>query len=157
MKRLMTATALSLVLAISLCLCLGCSHSTASTSPQVVFAATILSASDATDTFSVALRAANDGVVKLQATEPGYYASVHPYLVNLARLNDKAVATIAAAQAGDTTADWKGALLAISTAAAQTDPTVFGFKNPNTQAEVKIIFASFNAAVQAITASFGGK
>lgn len=135
----------------------GCAHSAASTNPQVVFSATILSASDASDTFSVALKAANDGLVKLEATEPGYYASVHPYLVKLARLNDKAVATIAAAQAGDTTADWKGALLAISTAASQTDPTVFGFKNPNTQAEVKIIFASFNAAVAAITASFGGK
>jgi hypothetical protein len=133
----------------------GCYRKVNTSNPKVVFAVTVLDAATAVDDFSIALKAANDGVTQLKATEPEYYASVHPYLVRLAKLNDKAIAAVKAAEAGDTAADWKGALRAIAIEAGKTDPTVFGFKNPQSQASAKILFASFSLAVEAIAASFG--
>lgn len=143
-----------LLLAVTLVPTVGCRHN--NTNPRVVFAATILDASIVVDDFSIALRAANDGVEQMQFSEPEYYASVHPYLVKLAKLNDKAIATLKLAKNGDTSADWKGAIAAIAIEASKTDPTVFGFKNPQSQATAKILFASFSAAVNAISKSFGG-
>lgn len=133
----------------------GCRYSAQSTNPKVVFAATLYDADVALDDLSISLRAANDGVQKLSATEPEYYSSVHPYLVKIAQANDKAVAAIQATRNGSTTADWQGAMVAIVTVASTMDPTTFGFKNPTSQASVKLLFASFNAAVAAIKASFG--
>src|SRR5260370_27901522 len=132
---------------------IGCRHVN-SNNHKVIFAATITNAGTATDDFSIALKAANDGVEKLQTQEPVYYATIHPYLVNLAKLNDKAIATIRAAMAGDTAADWKGALVAVVNAASQIYPTVFGFKNSSTQPTVKILFATFSTDSTTIKSTF---
>jgi hypothetical protein len=150
MRRVLLAICLALPFVTS------CQHTTPSTNPKVVFAVTIYDAATVADDFSIALRAANDGVAKLQATEPDYYNYAHPYLVKLAQLNDKAIAAIKAAQAGDTSADWKGALAAIVAYAASQDPTTFGFKNPTTQASVRLLFAGLTAAITAMQ-QFGGK
>ncbi len=143
-----------LVLVLALALVTGCVKNTVTNpTPRVVYVNTLLSAAEADDTLSLALRSANDAVIKLRATEPDYYNTVHPYLVRLAVLNDKAIAVLRLAQSGDTSANWRGALLAIADEAAKTDPLTFGFKNPNTRATVAIIFASFRAAIQVINQS----
>src|SRR5258708_22447304 len=127
----------TITLLLLLSLTVGCRHNVNTNNPQVVFAATIYDAAVAVDDFSLALRAANDGVEHLQVQEPGYYASIHPYLVSLAKTNDKAIAAIRAAKAGDTSADWRGALAAVAVQAGKTDPTIFGFKNPQSQATAR--------------------
>lgn len=144
-----------LPLVLLLC-CSGCVHSTNSNS-KVVFALTVYDAAVASDDLSLTLRAANDGVTRLATTEPEYQASIRPYLVRLARLNDIAITTIRQVEAGDTAADWKGAMLAIVAEASKTDPANFGFKNPSSRATVQLVFAGLNATIQAISASFGGK
>src|SRR5260370_38560708 len=85
---------------------IGCRHVN-SNNPKVIFAATITNAATATDDFSIPLKAAHDGVEKLQTQEPLYYATIHPYLVNHAKLNDKPIATFKAATDGQKAASRK--------------------------------------------------
>ena len=134
----------------------GCQHNV-NTSPRVVFANTILAGAEAVDTVSVGLVAADRLIIKLKPAEPEYYAQIHPRLVKIAQANDRAVAVLKAAEAGDAAADWRAALNEVAIAAAGTDPAVFGFKNPNSQAAVKIGLASLQAAIAALSSFNGGK
>lgn len=148
-----------LVLLLLLLALTACRHNVNTSNPKVIYANTILAAADADDAFSIALKAANSGIEQLKGTEPEYYAGTKAYLVRLAKLNDKVIAAIRLAEAGDTTADWRGAMAALAAEAAKTDPTVFGFKNANSQATAKIIFASLSLALTSLNQSFvqGGK
>lgn len=127
----------------------GCQHNV-NVTPRVVFANTLLSAAEAVDTLSISLKAANEFVVTLKPTEPEYFDSIHPWLVKIAKANDKAIAAIRAAKSGDASADWRGAISNILTEAGKTDPTQFGFKNPDSQAAAKIVMASLLAAFSAL-------
>jgi hypothetical protein len=126
-----------------------------SLNPQVNFANTLLAAADAVDVVATALVAANQVIESLKTQEPDYFNATKPKLVAIAKANDKAIAVIRSAQSGDTSVDWRGAVLAVSTTVANQDQANFGFKNPNTQATVKIGLASLQAALIAIQNSFG--
>jgi hypothetical protein len=135
----------------------GCAVRTVNTAnPKVVFANTLLAASNVVDEVASANAAANEMLTKLQSTEPDYYTKVKPILVNIAKTNDKAIATIRAAEAGDTSIDWRAAVVAVVDAAGKEDLTKFGFKNKDSQSLVKIGIASLELALTAITNSFGG-
>jgi hypothetical protein len=137
----------------------GCVHNPPNTSPQVVFTQTLLTASEVTVLVSDGLVAANSAFDTLQAQgsiEAANYAKSKAWIKRIARANDKAIAAIRAAQAGDTAVDWRSALLGVSAAAAAEDPAAYGFKNPDTQAAVKVGLASLQLALSAITASYRG-
>jgi len=138
----------------------GCFHNPPNTSPQVVFTQSLLSASEVTLLVSDGLVATNNTFDKLQeqgSIEAANYAKSKAWVKRIAQANDKAIAAIRTAQAGDTAVDWKAALLGVSAAAANEDPAAYGFKNPDTQAAVKVGLASLQLALSAITASYGGK
>lgn len=136
---------------------IGCQHRVNSNNPKVIFAATLLSAADASDTLATGLVAADQVLDNLRATEPEYYAHTKPILVKIAKANDKAIVAIRAAKNGDTTANWQGALIAVLDAAGKSDLTAFGFKNPNSQAAARIGFSSLQLAVAAIRDSFSNQ
>ena len=143
------------VLATCLVLVPGCRHN--NTNPKVVYAATILDAASASDTFSQALGGAQSFSFTIRNEEPAYYARIHPQLVKLAEDGIKLDRVLRAAKAGDTSADWRSAMNAIVADGQDIDPAAFGFKNPSSAASAKIIFASVIASINAISASFGGK
>jgi hypothetical protein len=147
-------------IAVSLMLVLlasGCRHNINTNNPKVVFVNTLLAGAQSCDLVATGLKDANDTLEKLQATEPEYYASVKPKLQAIARANDKAIAALRAAQAGDASADWRAALIAVANEAGSGDLSQFGFKNPNSQATAKIMLASLQLALQAITNTWGTK
>lgn len=136
----------------------GCKYKVNSSNPKVVYANTVFAAASADDTFTLALRAANDGLERLKATEPEYYNGLHPKLVALARFNDtRVIPVLRLAEAGDTSADWRGALLALANEAGNLDPSTFGFKNPNSRATAQVTIAGLLAIINTINTSFGGK
>lgn len=145
------------VLIVGLMASTGCHHNVNTSNPQVVFADTLYSAAAVVDETATGLVAANQVVESLKAVEPEYYASVKPKLQKIALANDKAIAAIRAAKAGDTSADWKTAVVAVANAAIPTDLTTFGFKNTETQSVVTVGFAGLESALIAISNSFGGK
>lgn len=135
----------------------GCMHHVSS-NPAVVYSETLESASAAVDTVSIGLKAANDTVTTLTqggTLEPEYYAKTHEYLVAVAKANDKAIAAIRAAQMGDTSVDWKSAVLAIADAGASVDPSTFGIKSDTAKKSLLIGLATLKTALTAIPASFG--
>jgi hypothetical protein len=135
----------------------GCRHNPPNTSPQVVYANTMLAGAETVDAVSIGLVAADEALDKLKTAEPDYYAHVKPWLVRIAKANDKAVAAIKAARAGDTAVDWKSALLAVASEAGTADPADFGFKNPESQAVAKLGLATLQAALVSIPAALGVK
>lgn len=147
MKKTLT---LVLVLGMSITWGSGCRTSPQSTNPKVAFAATLLGGADVVDSVANGLAAANEAVTQLRATEPDYYAKVHPLLVKLARLNDKAIIAIRKAKAGDSSADWEGAISDIASGISPSDLTTFGFKNPNSAAVAQVGMATLIAALNAI-------
>lgn len=152
LTRTSTAVFLALILFAS-----GCRHNINTNNPKVVFANTLLAGAQSCNLVATGLKDANDTLESLQATEPEYYAHVKPMLQSIARANDKAIAALRAAQAGDTSANWQQALINVTTAAGNQDMSVFGFKNPNSQATAKIMLASLQLALTAITNTWGTK
>lgn len=146
---------------LTLVLCLmvifaGCHHTVNSSNPAVVSAVTLLDAENTVNTIAHGLQTANGTLKSLQSIEPDYYAYAHPKLVQIAQLNEKANQAILAAKNGNTTVDWKSAVIAIGSVA--TDPqslVVFGFKNQSSQTIVQTSFAALLAGIAAAQ-QFGG-
>ena len=70
--------------------------------------------------------------------------------------NEKARKVITLAGAGDTSADWQGALRDIAAESTTFDPTVFGFKRPDSQALARAAFSTMLSAIATIPQLFGG-
>lgn len=126
------------------------------TNPQVVFANTLLEAANSTKLLSDGLAAANEYAESIEQSDPNAYAGVHAWILKIRDANDKAIAATRAAEAGDTSADWRGAMLGILTAAGNQDPAAFGFKNPQSASDAKIGLNALVLAISAISGSFGG-
>lgn len=142
---------------IALALLDGCQYKVNTNNPQVVYAATVESAANLSNHLSHVLVDVNTFAEQYQSADPEYYAKIKPWLVRVARTNDRAANAILLASSGDTGVNWRGALLAVVAEAQSLDPTVFGFKNPTTRADAQIAFAGFFATVNSIAASFGGE
>lgn len=151
------------LLALTTTTMIGCAHTGGAAqppqSPQIVFTQSLLTASEANLLVSDGLVTADKTIEQLHksgAADDAYYASADKWIKAIAQANDKAIAAVRAAQSGDTSTDWKSAMLNISKTAMSFDPTVYGFKNPDTQAAVKVAIASLQSAIAAISASYGG-
>lgn len=136
--------------------CQGCRHVN-STNPKVIVAVQANDAANLCKSISDGLVAADKTLDGIQSQEPDYYAKVKPWLVQIATLNDVAAKQILAYERGDTTANWQGTMQQISVVAGQIDPTVFGFKNPATQAQVKTGFTLLQASIASVIQLFGTK
>lgn len=143
------------ILAVALLTLPGCRHNVNTSNPQVVLAATLLDASNTVVTLADGLTAADHVLDQLQASDPAYYAQIKPLLIKIAKLNDVAVAKIAAAKAGDATADWKGAIIAIGSSVTVTDFSTVGIKNPTNQALASAGLATLIAALELIPKTYG--
>ncbi|HLW53243.1 MAG TPA: hypothetical protein VKW06_10410 [Candidatus Angelobacter sp.] len=133
----------------------GCRHNVNS-NPQVVYAQTLLDASNSSKLLSDGLVAANDFAESIQASEPDYYVTLKAWIVKIAKANDTAIAAIRAAQGGDSAADWKGAIAGIVTAAGNQDLTVYGFKSPASQQKATEGLKLLRDAIAGISNAFGG-
>lgn len=136
----------------------GCAvHRTTSTNPAVIRVVTLLDAENTVNTIAHGLAAADGTLKSLQAVEPDYYTYAHPKLVQIAFLNDRANASILSARNGNTSVDWKSDVLAVATAAGNTQAlTTFGFKSAKSQQIARDGFAILATAIVAAGA-FGGK
>lgn len=137
--------------------CQGCRHNPAETNPAVVKAINANDASKLVKTISDGLIAADKTLDGLQTQEPDYYAKVKPWLVKLAKLDDVAALKVRAYNNGDLTADWKSALVELAKTGSEIDPTLFGFKNPDTQKQVTLGFQLLQAGLASVMQTFGGK
>lgn len=155
-KNFYAALFLAMALATSLDLVTGCRHSQSS-NPRVKLAETLYDAAATVDTIADGLVAARHVIDNLETTEPEYYAHTKPLLQNIAKANDRAIAAVRAAKSGDASADWRTALLNVSDAVGKTDLTQFGFKNQNSQALVRVGFATLQSALALIPQNFGGQ
>lgn len=126
---------------------LGCHPKVDTTNPVVIQAVTLNDAEKTVNTISHGLLAAKQTVSSLETTEPSYYNIITPKLTTIASLNETANQCIITAVTGGK-CDWQTAVINI---AKQTgDPTTltaFGFKNPNTQKQVQIGFATLIAGI----------
>lgn len=158
-SKFIIACILPILAVVSIATMTSCRHNPPNTSPQVVFTQSLLSGSQAVLLVSDGLVTANaafDQLRKAGTIEDENFNKGKDWLNNIAQANDKAIAAIRLAQTGDTSTDWKAALLAVTAAAGQTDPSTFGFKNPDTQAAVKVSIASLQLAIAVITNTWGG-
>ena len=145
---------LATVLCAAMCLLAvtGCHHKVDSTNPAVIKAVGLYDARKTINSVAHGLKAANDTVQSVSASEPdeyaAYYAFVHPKLVELAKLNDQADDCVTQAENGGT-CDWRNAVAIIAQKAG--DPhalATFGFKNKNTQRDVQLGFAALVTSIQ---------
>ena len=154
MKKYIAVIALTVTLVM---LPSACRKTVTSSNPKVLAVNALFDASDVSHEISNGLGAADETLKQLQATEPQYYAAAKPYLQEIAKANDKAIAAIRAAQAGDDSVDWRASLLAVASKASSFDPATFGFKNSNSQ---KLVITGFNLlriTLAVIPQKFGGK
>lgn len=133
----------------------GCRKSVNNSNPAVVQAVALQDAENTCKTVEDGLLTANRAIEKLQATEPDYYNKVKPLLRKISKLNATASGKIALVASGQS-ADWKGALIAVSASVTPSDLTTFGFKNPNTQIIVETSFSGLILALSSIKTKFGG-
>lgn len=143
---------LALVLLVPLA---GCTKK--SVSPQVALAQSTWKASQAAKTIADL----NNSTFKALAILQGQHAidaatanEVLARLQGIAEADDQAIAVIKAAEAGDTSANWKGALLAVVGAGSNTDPTVFGIKSTGAQRDLALALGALNVAIAGLTTSF---
>ena len=149
---------LSLLCVLLIAAAVGCRHNTqAPPTPQIVLDQTLVSASGLCKTVSIGLRAVDEGIDQVQADDPEYYTAVKGWLVKIAKANDKAIAAVKLAQAGDTAVDWKGAMLNIATEATAGDPSTFAVKNPKSQQTFRLIAETLTGVLATIQNTFGGK
>lgn len=132
----------------------GCRHVNSS-NPKVIVAVRANDAANLCKSISDGLVAADKTLDGIQSQEPDYYAQVKPWLVKIATLNDVAAKQVLAYEKGDTSSNWQGTMQQISTVSAQIDPTVFGFKNPDTQTKVKEGFTLLQASIASVIQLFG--
>ncbi len=134
---------------------LGCRHNVNTANPQVVAAATLLDASNATVTVEDGLTQAKATLRQLRASEPEWYAKVNPIIQRYSAANTSAAKKIQAATIGQP-ADWRAAMLDIAAQGQPSDFTAFGFKNPASQQLVSQTFKTLIEILILIPQKFGG-
>lgn len=158
MTQRMTIVLSILAVILSVSAFVGCAIKKVNTNnPAVLAAVSLNSAAHMTDALSNALAGGRAYLESVKTTEPDYYNNFDPVITKVAQANDKAIAAIRAAEAGDTSGSWVSAMQAIAAAAGNVNPTVWGFKNPASQTGSIAAFAAFEAAVSTIASHFGGK
>lgn len=146
-----------LVFAFGLVVSDGCRHNV-STNPAVVHAISANDASKLVKTVSDGLTAADKTLDSIQSQDPEYYVAAKAWLVKIAKANDVAANNILAYNNGTLTFDKVvPSLQNIATIGQQFDPTIFGFKNPDTQTKVKVGFQLLQATLASVIQQFGNK
>lgn len=128
----------------------ACRRNVDTKNPQVLRAATLLDASQMCVTIEDGVVAANNILESIQAQEPDYYAHVKPLLQKISSSNVLAVRKIQAFKNGDTSADWRGGLIAVAQSVNPKDLDAVGIKNANTKAIVQAAMATLVLALEII-------
>jgi hypothetical protein len=133
-----------------------------SETPVVQFQRTLVAASDATDLVASSLQTVDEARKALAGKgqiTPEQSASLLGYLKLIAGKNEAAVQAINLAETAGSgsTIGWTTALVDVSTTIKSIDPALFGIKNSDAQATLRVALSVLDVAAQTIDASFGGK
>ena len=135
----------------------GCRHNTANmANPKVALAVGLTDAANTCLTLEDGLTATYNALDQLETSEPEYYAHVKPLVQKLSASNVMAMRVIQKVQAGDTTADWRGAMVVVANTVKPSDLTMFNFKNPNSQALANSLFQAVVATITEMTQKYRG-
>lgn len=161
--RKFAAIVMSLVLAFGL---VGChpkvDPNKVPEAPAIVFERTVLGAADATVVVASALTALDQTRKTLEATgqiSAQTSESIKQFNKLVAARNEAAVQAIKIAElSGDINAtNWRTLMLQTMYEIQKVDPALYGVKNKDAEASLRLALASLTSIAQIINMSFGGK